>query len=234
MRDLQRSLPFGRPAAGDGGASPSPRVAGRRGGGDGRSSGAGGHARGRQRRSARAEADPAARERETLRRRQFERLMERLRADARVIADHFGLRYKALQIERPTARSHYGVCYQDGTIKIRLNHVVYQRPLRYSSLVNTVCHELAHLRHFDHGEGFKRFYGRILEWARARRIYRPAGPRPQQASLELAEPEECRVDAGEARRFVGMIRRRLEVAGATEGRKVRGERRAGSTERGGC
>jgi hypothetical protein len=201
VRDLQRPLPFGR--------------------------------------SGRAQADPVAREREALRRRQFERLMERLRADARVIADHFDLQYKALLIERPTARSHYGVCYQDGTIKIRLNHAVYQRPLRYSSLVNTVCHELAHLRHFDHGEEFKRFYSQILEWARARRIYRPAGPQPQQVSLRLAappsgpepeEPHDCRVDADEARRFLGMMRRRLEAAGTGEGRDGR-EVRGG---RGGC
>ena len=189
MSDLQRSLPFGRPAAGRGRSFAGPS-SGERAAGDRRE----------------------GREREALRRRQFERLMERLRADARVIADHFGLRYKALLIERPTARSHYGVCYQDGTIKIRLNHVLYQRPLRYSSLVNTVCHELAHLRHFDHGEGFERFYGEILEWARVRRIYRPAGKRPQQPSFALAQPEGCRVDAGEARHFLGMMRRRLAAA----------------------
>jgi hypothetical protein len=238
MGDLQRFLPFGRTRAGGDRAA-----AGR--------AGLAGTAGGSRRRGGRATAGPAARQREALRRRQFERLMGRLRADARIIADHFGLRYKALLIERPTARSHYGVCYQDGTIKIRLNHAVYQRPLRYSSLVNTVCHELAHLRHFDHGEGFKRFYGEILEWARARRLYRPAGPRPQQASLGLGAaragagtgeqrdrafegPRDCRVDAGEARRFLGMIRSRLEASGAAQGRDVREDRGDGRAEEGAC
>jgi len=137
--------------------------------------------------------------------------MERLRDDARVIASHFGLRYRAVLIERPSARSHYGICYQDGTIKIRLNHAVYMRPLRYSSLVNTVCHELAHLRHFDHGEGFKRFYGEILEWARARRLYRPAGRAPRQAELGWQAPERCEVTGGEARRWLRTMRDKLSA-----------------------
>ncbi len=137
--------------------------------------------------------------------------MDRLRSDAERIAEHFKLKYRALLIERPTARSHYGVCYDDGTIKIRLNHAVYLKPLRYSSLVNTVCHELAHLRHFDHGEGFKRFYAEILEWARTQRIYRPAGHRPEQRELVLDTPEACRVRTREAETFVRRMKATLRA-----------------------
>ncbi|MEE9218765.1 MAG: YgjP-like metallopeptidase domain-containing protein [Acidobacteriota bacterium] len=180
MIERQRSLPFGRSRRKSGSASRLRRV--------------------------RPGKDPAGRAREALRRSQFDRLMGRLRADAERIASHFDLRYRALRIERPTARSHYGICYDDGTIKIRLNHAVYLRPLRYSSLVNTVCHELAHLRHFDHGEGFKGFYAEILEWARAQRIYRPAGKRPHQGDLELALPENCEVEAAEARFWLKTMR----------------------------
>lgn len=138
--------------------------------------------------------------------------MKRLRGDAERIASQFGLRYRALRIERPTVRSHYGVCYEDGTIKIRLNHAVLQTPLRYSSLVNTVCHELAHLRHFDHGEEFKRFYHEILEWARAQRIYRPARRRAGPADLLMAAG--CELEA--ARAWVHTIRRTL-AGRATDG-----------------
>ncbi len=67
----------------------------------------------------------------------------------------------------------YGVCFSDGAIRIRLHHVTTGRPLKYSSLVNTLCHELAHLRHFNHGPRFKTLYLRILEYARAQGIYRP-------------------------------------------------------------
>jgi hypothetical protein len=69
------------------------------------------------------------------------------------------------------------VCFADGTIRIRLHHAVSRRPLKYSSLVNTLCHELAHLRHFNHGPRFKAFYLAILEYARGQGIYRP-GPEP--------------------------------------------------------
>jgi predicted metal-dependent hydrolase len=104
-------------------------------------------------------------------------LMGRLNRDAAVIAMHFGLRYRVIEAESPRVKRRYGVCYRDGTIRIRLAHVVTGRPLRYSSLVATLCHELAHLRHFDHGARFRAFNQRILAWARLRGIYRPQSER---------------------------------------------------------
>jgi hypothetical protein len=38
-----------------------------------------------------------------------------------------------------------------------------------------LCHELAHLRHFDHGLRFRRLYAQILEYARDRGLYQPRG-----------------------------------------------------------
>jgi predicted metal-dependent hydrolase len=103
--------------------------------------------------------------------------MRRLRGDAARIAERFELRYRAIEAERPHVRSHYGVCFSDGTIRIRLRHASTGRPLKYSSLVATLCHELAHLRHFDHGLRFRAFYQRLLDWARGEGIYRPGTPR---------------------------------------------------------
>lgn len=100
--------------------------------------------------------------------------MEQLNRDAAYLARRFRLRYKALEAERANVTSRYGVCYSDGVIKIRLRHARTRRQLKYSSLVNTLCHELAHLRHFNHGERFQVLYLQILEHARARGIYRPA------------------------------------------------------------
>ena len=104
-------------------------------------------------------------------------MIEWLNRDAERIAARFGLRYRAIEAEQANVNSHYGICYSDGVIRIRLRHAVTRRPLKYSSLVNTLCHELAHLRHFDHGEGFKRFYQQLLQFARGEGIYRPGRAR---------------------------------------------------------
>jgi hypothetical protein len=112
-------------------------------------------------------------------------LIERLNRDAERIAARFGLRYRAIEAERPHVRSRYGVCYDDGRIRIRLRHAATGRSLKYSSLVNTLCHELAHLRHFNHGLRFRAFYFEILEFARREGIYRP-GPTPQPALASQA------------------------------------------------
>ncbi len=105
----------------------------------------------------------------------IEPLIEQLELDASRIARVFGLRYRAIEPERPQVKRRLGVCYRDGTIRIRLRHATTGRPLKYSSLVDTLCHELAHLRHFNHGKRFQSFYRRILEHARREGIYRP-GP----------------------------------------------------------
>ncbi len=96
-----------------------------------------------------------------------------LRRDANVLAKRFGLRLVAVDAERASVKRRYGVCYSDGTIRIRLRHASTSRLLKYSGLVDTLCHELAHLRHFNHGQRFQALYRKILEDARAIGIYRP-------------------------------------------------------------
>ena len=104
-----------------------------------------------------------------------EELVARLNRDGAALASRFELQYRAIEAERPRVKRRYGVCYADGTIRIRLRHAATGNALKYSSLVNTLCHELAHLKHFNHGLRFQRFYRQILEYARASRIYLP-GP----------------------------------------------------------
>ena len=108
-------------------------------------------------------------------------LLERLRADARRIASHFRLHYAALEAEDARVKRRYGSCHEDGRIKIRLTHARTGRALKYSSMIDTLCHELAHLKYFHHGPRFRDYYFRILDWARRQGIYRPA-PRPQSAA----------------------------------------------------
>ena len=101
--------------------------------------------------------------------------MEKLRTMAGTLADHFGLRYSMIEAEADGVVAHYGICYADGRIRIRLRHATTGRLLKESSLVDTLCHELAHLRYFDHSLRFRRFYERVLAEARRRGWYRP-GP----------------------------------------------------------
>jgi len=110
-------------------------------------------------------------------RRTKKELLGRLEADALRICARFRLSYRVLEAERANVRRRYGVCYSDGTIRIRLRHATSGKPLKYSSLVNTLCHELAHLKHFNHGLRFQTLYGEILEWARRERIYQPRAPK---------------------------------------------------------
>jgi predicted metal-dependent hydrolase len=125
-------------------------------------------------------------------RRTARRLVERLNRDAERIARRFNLQYTAIEAERANVKSRYGVCYADGGIKIRLRHAVTGHSLKYSSLVNTLCHELAHLRYFDHGERFKALYLQMLEYARAEGIYRP-GPVPGvRAPRRSRAPDEAK------------------------------------------
>jgi predicted metal-dependent hydrolase len=100
-------------------------------------------------------------------------LMDSLNRDAERIARHFGLSYRSIEPERANVTSRYGICYSDGVIKIRLRHATTGKPLKYSSLVATLCHELAHLRHFNHGLRFRAFNQQVLAYARAQGIYRP-------------------------------------------------------------
>ena len=113
-------------------------------------------------------------------------MIARLRRDGALIAEEFGLDYKAIDAEDARVRRRYGSCHGDGRIKIRLYHARTGQPLKYSSMIDTLCHELAHLRHFDHGARFRAFYQQVLEWARGADIYRPA---PRKGPEELpADP----------------------------------------------
>jgi predicted metal-dependent hydrolase len=101
--------------------------------------------------------------------------IERLREMAVELASRFGLRYLSIDAESEGIVRHYGICYSDGRIRIRLRHAKTGRLLKESSLVDTLCHELAHLRHMNHSLRFRRLYERILGEARRRGWYRP-GP----------------------------------------------------------
>ncbi|HTO71808.1 MAG TPA: M48 family metallopeptidase [Myxococcota bacterium] len=109
-----------------------------------------------------------------------ERALERLRRHAAQLAGAFELPLASVDAESPRVRRRYGICYADGRIRIRLHQLREPDLLKYSVMVDTLCHELAHLRHLNHGPRFWKLYRRILAYARRHGIYRP-GPEPAPA-----------------------------------------------------
>jgi hypothetical protein len=118
-------------------------------------------------------------------------VMTELRAMAADLAGRFGLRYRAIDPEKHGIVAHYGICYADGRIRIRLRHATTGRPLKHSSLVDTLCHELAHLRHFDHSIRFRRMYLKILDAARETGYYRPGSSESRPRQLVLFATSGC-------------------------------------------
>ena len=116
--------------------------------------------------------------------REWPSVLRRLRRDAVVLATAFHLPLRSVNAERANVKRRYGVCYDDGSIRVRLRHVRTGELLKYSALVDTLCHELAHLRYFDHGPRFHVLYRGILGYARRRGIYAPA-PRGAPADRPL-------------------------------------------------
>lgn len=110
-------------------------------------------------------------------RRARERAIERLRRHGALLAQAFELPLVSIDPESARVRRRLGICYADGRIRIRLHSLRSIELLKYSVMVDTLCHELAHLRHFNHGRRFWALYRRILGYARRHGIYRP-GPEP--------------------------------------------------------
>ena len=116
-------------------------------------------------------------------------VLERLRRDGHALAVAYRLPLQSIEPERPQVKRRYGICYSDGRIQIRLRNVRTGGLLKYSSMIDTLCHELAHLRHFDHSPRFYAFYERVLGYARRRGIYRPGTRRSCPAAWTGASSE---------------------------------------------
>jgi predicted metal-dependent hydrolase len=130
-----------------------------------------------------------------------ERAIERLRRHATLLAEAFDLPLHSIEPESERVRRRYGICYADGRIRIRLHQLRSTDVLKYSVMVDTLCHELAHLRHFNHGRLFWRFYRRILAYARRQGIYRP-GPEPGLVAAAPFRALPAAIQSAEPRRIV--------------------------------
>ena len=125
----------------------------------------------------------------------YQALLARLRRDAQRVAERFKLPAFDLDADRPDSTDRYGICFDDGRIRVRLVHARTGRALKYSALVDTVVHELAHLRYLDHGARWEALYERMLAWCRKEGIYSPRllapvtaapPPPPRAAAVQLS------------------------------------------------
>lgn len=79
---------------------------------------------------------------------------------ARRVADALGITVRGWSVGH--GRSRMGSCSQSGHIK--LSQVNGLRS--HDEQLNTITHELAHLRHFDHSEAFHSYHAQLLQRAR--------------------------------------------------------------------
>lgn len=97
-------------------------------------------------------------------------LWKELHEIADKVCKHFGLKYNALLPETRKQVRFYGECVQTSkgkNIYIRIHQLGKpKRPLASSTILNTLAHELAHLKYWEHGQKHRDFEGEILDFIR--------------------------------------------------------------------
>jgi hypothetical protein len=99
-------------------------------------------------------------------------ILGKLKRDVQPILKAFALRFQT--IKESVAEGSLGFNRGRHTIALNVRGKANPMKLRkYSAIMRTMIHELAHLRHMNHGRQFQDFDAELLLWARENGIYRP-------------------------------------------------------------
>jgi len=100
-------------------------------------------------------------------------IMGRIERDVKPLAKEFGLRWK--KMKESVAEGSLGFNRGGGGV-IALNVRQKKNPMKlrkYSAVMRTMIHEMAHIRFMNHRREFHDFDRELLDWARKHNIYRP-------------------------------------------------------------
>jgi hypothetical protein len=95
-------------------------------------------------------------------------VFKRIRRLARRMSQAFKVPYTAIRAE-PQGSKYFGTCYEGGVIHIRIRNLSNGNLLQWSTIVDTLCHELAHAacfkqKDYAHSEEFARLHRAMLVW----------------------------------------------------------------------
>ena len=114
-------------------------------------------------------------------------LLAQIQKEAKPILKHFGLSYET--IKESVAEGSAG--FNRGRRIIALNVRQRSDPMKFrkfSAIMSTMIHELAHLRHMNHGPQFRAFDSELKAWAKKRGIYRPGASQPAKPTKPKKPP----------------------------------------------
>lgn len=74
-----------------------------------------------------------------------------LKAIAKILADDFKVKYNSVT-ELPNTEEHLGQCDLNKNIAIRLKQYKRNKELKPMTVMDTLCHEMAHILFFEHGK----------------------------------------------------------------------------------
>jgi predicted metal-dependent hydrolase len=88
--------------------------------------------------------------------------LRKIKKIAYMLAIDFDLPLRSVEI-LSNEYEHMGECDDAKNIKIRTHYWKRNRKLSEACILDTICHELAHLQHFDHSHDFRNLQ-KLLKW----------------------------------------------------------------------